>query len=159
MAWRRPSTGSPLTGMAADVTTIKNNQTNGTQITESRSGLKRVLFTKANDDGTAIDLATGVAEVDWELVSVRMMQSGGAAVSTQFAIAETPGAVPPDVNTVRHTATVTAKGTLVQENYVGQLPCRSDNTGKLYLFSGRLAGGANDSTVAGVVYFRRAKTL
>lgn len=141
----------------ASAASILANQTNDTQITQVKSPLKRIAFSKANDDGTAIALATGVNSGTWELVSVRLIQSGGASTTSQYAIAEIAGAAPPDTNTVFRASAATAKGTLVPDSFVEPIPCLADASGELHLFSGRDA--ADDSTVAGVVYLRRAVAL
>ena len=148
--------GNPLVAEAS-AATILANQTNDTQTAQVKNPLKRIAFSKANDDATAIALATGVNNGTWELVGVRLIQSGGASTTSQYAIAEIAGAAPPDANTVFRASAATAKGTLVSDSFVQPIPCLADASGDLHLFSGRDA--ADDSTVAGVVYLRRAVAL
>ena len=145
--------GNPLVAEAS-AATILANQTNDTQITQIKNPLKRITYSQATDDGTAITLATGVNNGTWELVGVRLIQSIGTSTTTQYAIAETAGASPPDVNTVHRASATTAKGTLVSDSFVEPIPCLADASGNLYMFTGRDAN--DDSTVAGVVYLRCA---
>jgi hypothetical protein len=108
--------------------------------------VKRISGSKANDDGTAITLDTGVINGHWGLVCVRALQSGGTATTSRYAIAEAVAASPPDIDTGYRATGTTAKGSLVNDNFVQPIPVLADGSGYLYLFSGRDAN--NDSTFA-----------
>lgn len=147
--------GSPAqAGEAASAaSSITTALTDGSTIVETRQSYKRINFSKANDDGTAITLDTGILNGEWDLISVRILQSGGTSTTSQYAMAEVSTATPPDINTIYRASSTTAKGTGVYDSFVGSLPCTADASGYLYMFSGRDAN--NDSTFAGVVWLRK----
>ena len=132
----------------ASAAAILANQTNGTQVAKTHLELKRIAVTTATDDGTAITLATGVNNGHWGLVCIRALQSIGTSTTSRYAIGEDSGFAAGDIDTVEQAASATAKGALINDNFVQPIPCQADGSGNLYLLSGR---DANDDSTFDVV--------
>ena len=128
-------------------------QTDGTGRVGNAPRVVRVPVQKLLDDATAITVDTGVPNGDFGLIAVRLLQSIGTSTTSQWSIGEVAGFAAGDINTVDSASAATAKGTLVNDNFVQPIPCRADASGYLYLLSGR---DANDtSTIDAVISLAR----